>query len=49
MQRGLIVETGPVRAIFGRAEHPYTQSLLNAILDEGPARGPLEAVLKGGA
>jgi ABC-type dipeptide/oligopeptide/nickel transport system ATPase component/ABC-type dipeptide/oligopeptide/nickel transport system permease subunit len=49
MQRGLIVETGPVRAIFGRAEHPYTRSLLGAILDEGPARGPLAAVLKGDA
>ena len=41
MQNGLIVETGPVRAIFQRPEHPYTQSLLGAILDEGPARPPL--------
>ncbi|RXZ73152.1 dipeptide/oligopeptide/nickel ABC transporter permease/ATP-binding protein [Agromyces albus] len=41
MQHGLIVEHGPVRAIFGRAEHPYTRSLLGAILDEGPARAPL--------
>ena len=50
MQQGLIVETGPVRAIFGRAEHPYTQALLDAILDEGPARAPLAAaVTKGGA
>ena len=50
MQQGLIVETGPVRAIFGRAEHPYTRSLLGAILDEGPARAPLgDAVTKGGA
>ncbi|HET8988353.1 MAG TPA: ABC transporter, partial [Humibacillus sp.] len=50
MQQGLIVETGPVRAIFGRAEHPYTRSLLGAILDEGPARPPLGTlVTKGGA
>lgn len=41
MQSGLFVETGPVRAIFQRAEHPYTKSLLAAILDEGPARPPL--------
>ena len=50
MQQGLIVETGPVRAIFGHAEHPYTRSLLGAILDEGPARPPLGTLLtKGGA
>ena len=50
MQQGLIVETGPVRAILGHPEHPYTQSLLGAILDEGPARPPLgTAVMKGGA
>lgn len=41
MQAGLIVETGPVRSIFQHAEHPYTESLLAAILDEGPARLPL--------
>jgi peptide/nickel transport system permease protein len=41
MQAGLIVETGPVRSIFHHAEHPYTESLLAAILDEGPARPPL--------
>jgi peptide/nickel transport system permease protein len=41
MQSGLFVETGPVRAIFQRPEHPYTKSLLAAILDEGPARPPL--------
>ena len=43
MQSGLIVETGPVRSIFQHAEHPYTQSLLDAILEDGPARGPLKA------
>ncbi len=41
MQAGRIVETGPVRSIFHHAEHPYTESLLAAILDEGPARPPL--------
>jgi peptide/nickel transport system permease protein len=41
MQSGLFVETGPVRAIFQRPEHPYTKSLLSSILDEGPARPPL--------
>jgi ABC-type dipeptide/oligopeptide/nickel transport system ATPase component/ABC-type dipeptide/oligopeptide/nickel transport system permease subunit len=41
MQSGLFVEQGPVRAIFNDAQHPYTRALLDAILDEGPARGPL--------
>lgn len=41
MQSGLFVETGPVRAIFQRPQHPYTKTLLEAILDEGPARPPL--------
>ena len=45
MQTGRVVETGPVRAIFNDAQHPYTQALLQAILDEGPARPPL--VMKG--
>jgi ABC-type dipeptide/oligopeptide/nickel transport system ATPase component len=38
MQYGTIVESGPVRSIFHEAEHPYTQSLLDAILEGGPAR-----------
>jgi ABC-type dipeptide/oligopeptide/nickel transport system ATPase component len=41
MQSGQLVETGPVRAIFHTAAHPYTRSLLAAILDGGDARGPL--------
>jgi len=41
MQQGRFVEQGPVRTILGTPSHPYTQSLLDAILDEGPARGPL--------
>jgi peptide/nickel transport system permease protein len=49
MQQGLFVEQGPVRTILGAPSHPYTQSLLDAILDEGPARPPLAgAVTEGG-
>jgi peptide/nickel transport system permease protein len=47
MQAGRIVETGPVRSIFHDAEHPYTESLLAAILDEGPARPPLDLATTG--
>lgn len=47
MQNGLFVEQGPVRAIFNDARHPYTKTLLDAILDEGPARGPLTPVTNG--
>jgi ABC-type dipeptide/oligopeptide/nickel transport system ATPase component/ABC-type dipeptide/oligopeptide/nickel transport system permease subunit len=43
MQNGVFVEQGPVRAIFTEAQHPYTRALLDAILDEGPARPPLGA------
>lgn len=38
MQQGLFVEQGPVRTILTAPSHPYTQSLLDAVLDEGPAR-----------
>lgn len=47
MQNGLFVEQGPVRAIFNDARHPYTKTLLDAILDEGPARGPLTPATNG--
>ncbi|RKS92955.1 ABC-type dipeptide/oligopeptide/nickel transport system ATPase component [Microbacterium sp. AG790] len=47
MQNGRFVEQGPVRAIFNDARHPYTKTLLDAILDEGPARGPLTPVTNG--
>jgi len=40
MQYGMIVESGPVRSIFHEAEHPYTQSLLDAILDGSEGREP---------
>ena len=43
MQQGRIVEEGPVRAIFSSPEHPYTRSLLDAILDGGPARAAYAA------
>ena len=39
MQNGRIVEAGGVVEIFKKAKHPYTQSLLNSILDGGPGRG----------
>ena len=47
MQNGRIVETGPVRSIFHKAEHEYTLSLLDAILEDGEARGPLVAATGG--
>jgi peptide/nickel transport system permease protein len=48
MQSGLFVEQGPVRTILQQPSHPYTQSLLSAILDEGPARPPLATTPTGG-
>lgn len=39
MKDGRIVEAGSVLDIFQNAKHPYTQSLLNSILEGGPARG----------
>ncbi|MEN9606352.1 MAG: hypothetical protein RL605_180, partial [Actinomycetota bacterium] len=39
MKDGQIVESGNVLEIFQNAKHPYTQSLLNSILEGGPARG----------
>jgi ABC-type dipeptide/oligopeptide/nickel transport system ATPase component/ABC-type dipeptide/oligopeptide/nickel transport system permease subunit len=43
MQFGRIIEAGPVRDIFKNAQHPYTQSLLDSILEGGPARGAYTA------
>lgn len=42
MQNGLIVETGTARSIFRDPQHPYTQSLFDAILEDGPSRGILD-------
>ncbi|PTT61274.1 dipeptide/oligopeptide/nickel ABC transporter permease/ATP-binding protein [Arthrobacter sp. HMWF013] len=39
MQSGRVVETGPVRAIFNGARHPYTRQLLDAILEDTAPRG----------
>jgi peptide/nickel transport system permease protein len=36
-----VVETGPVRAIFHDAQHPYTRQLLDGILEDTTPRGPL--------
>lgn len=47
MQSGLFVESGPVRAIFNDPQHPYTKSLLDSILDEGPARPSLAGTTQG--
>jgi ABC-type dipeptide/oligopeptide/nickel transport system ATPase component/ABC-type dipeptide/oligopeptide/nickel transport system permease subunit len=43
MQFGRIIEAGPVREIFEHAQHSYTQSLLDSILEGGPARGAYTA------
>lgn len=39
MQNGRIVEQGAVQDIFDSPQHPYTQRLLNSILDESSVRG----------
>lgn len=43
MQNGRIVEAGGVVDIFHNAKHPYTKSLLDSILEGGPARGAYKA------
>jgi peptide/nickel transport system ATP-binding protein len=35
MYAGRVVETGPVRAVIGQPEHPYTRGLLNANVGPG--------------
>jgi peptide/nickel transport system permease protein len=49
MQLGRIVETGPVRSIFGDPRHPYTQQLLGSILSDAEPRGALAPVGDGTA
>ena len=39
MYAGRIVETGPVREIFDRPAHPYTQALIASVPQAGQARG----------
>lgn len=46
MYLGRIVETGPTRAVFGRARHPYTEALLSAI-PRVSANGKPRIVLQG--
>ena len=38
MQHGRIVETGQVEDIFARPQHPYTQTLLASMVEDGPTR-----------
>lgn len=42
MQDGRLIESGSVAEIFSDAQHPYTKSLLGAIIDGGPPRGKYE-------
>lgn len=46
MRSGRIVETGPVRELFARPQHVYTQSLFDAVLEEtgeAASAAPVEA------
>jgi microcin C transport system ATP-binding protein len=36
MQKGMVVEQGPVQQIFGAPQHEYTQTLLKAVLGKAP-------------
>jgi peptide/nickel transport system permease protein len=38
MQHGRIVETGAVEQIFAHPQHPYTRTLLDSMVDDGPTR-----------
>ncbi|MEZ0164390.1 dipeptide/oligopeptide/nickel ABC transporter permease/ATP-binding protein [Kineococcus sp. LSe6-4] len=38
MQHGRIVETGAVEDLFARPRHPYTRTLLDSMVEDGPAR-----------
>jgi oligopeptide/dipeptide ABC transporter ATP-binding protein len=47
MYLGIIVERGPVDAIFNDPKHPYTQALLRSIPQLGPKVGQRLEVIKG--
>jgi peptide/nickel transport system ATP-binding protein len=44
MYAGQIIETGPVRSIYRKPSHPYTQALLEAIPRLGSRRKRLAAI-----
>ncbi|WP_371741804.1 dipeptide/oligopeptide/nickel ABC transporter permease/ATP-binding protein [Herbiconiux sp. VKM Ac-2851] len=50
MKQGRIVETGTAAQVFGSPQHPYTKTLLGAILDESSYRTdpPVAAAAQGG-
>ncbi|MDQ0675094.1 peptide/nickel transport system permease protein [Pseudarthrobacter siccitolerans] len=45
MREGLIVEEGDVMQVFHHPNHPYTQKLLNSILDESHLREDLTSLV----
>ncbi len=44
MERGKIVEIKPAHELFHAPEHPYTRTLLDAVLEDAPLRRPVGAV-----
>jgi peptide/nickel transport system permease protein len=48
MREGLIVEEGDVMDVFQHPQHPYTQKLLNSILDESNLREDLAPLVATG-
>ena len=47
MYLGKIVEIGPVEAIYGEPQHPYTRALLSALPSMDPRKRTKEAPLQG--
>ena len=48
MRQGVIVETGPTADVFRDPQHPYTQSLFDAI-PTGAPRAPMPGVTSSGS